>query len=94
VPVRLAIALFVLVATTGLVAGGVATLGGGSSGASAGRSTSSEAPLSERSKLSLQGEWLMLRIENAWLDESEAAQLKQNDRRIAKILRALDAAQS
>jgi hypothetical protein len=44
-----------------------------------------------RSTLALQGEWLVLKVESAWLGGADAEAREHNDRRITAILRELNA---
>jgi hypothetical protein len=99
-----AFAMLVVIALSGVIlAVGIQAADPGDAASAAGaaraESATPDAPAADggatdpsaRSTLALQGEWFLLKIENAWLDAGDAEARKRNEKRIAAILRELNA---
>jgi hypothetical protein len=89
--------MLLVLASAGVAIVAAATPGGGTQagqGPPLALGTDDDSDPADKGTLHLKGEWLVLKFENAWLDASDpeqAAERERNDRRIAQILRRLDA---
>jgi hypothetical protein len=84
VRIAIAMSMFAVLATAGVVSVGTTTDG----------VTAGAEPSDDASALLLRGEFLGLTLENAWLGDEDLEQRRRNDRRIRQVLRRLNDARA